>query len=73
MTTYRVMDYDTGSSLRGAPSAELVERSAEADPTGAVPAYRDEAGVWQYVQPSMVEQYERTQRLDIITVYIEAP
>lgn len=66
----RVTDYDTGSRVHGTASAELVEQSEAASPTGAVPAYRDDAGVWQYVQPSQVEQ---TRRLgyEVQTVFVE--
>lgn len=67
MTT--VMDYDSAVELEGRPSDELVRESSAVD-TGAVPAYL-EHGVWQYCQPSMVDQYERTQGLEVRTVYVE--
>ena len=67
---YCVMRYDTAEALDGAPSADLVEKSLAAGDTGAAPAYRDDASVWQYVEPSMVDQYRRTRGLDIITVYV---
>lgn len=65
-----VHNYDTGSELDGAPSAELVSASESVADTGAVPAYRDEHGVWQYVRPDEVEHCRRNLRLDVITVYV---
>ena len=41
----RVRDYQTGATLAGVPSAELVTESLAAEPTGTVRAYLD-AGVW---------------------------
>lgn len=70
-TTYRVYSYDSGDLLVGAPSDELIAASEGAGDTGAVPAYRDDAGVWQYVQPSQVEHYRRNLRIETQTVYIE--
>ena len=71
MRAARVMGYDDGAVLVGAPSAQLVAESAAAGPTGAVPAYRDDAGVWQYVEPSQVTHYETHLRTPITTVYVE--
>lgn len=71
MSQTRVMDYETGRAMAGRASDELVAASAEAEPTGAVPAYRDERGEWQYVQPSMVDQMTCTQGASIVTVYVE--
>ncbi len=65
------MDYDTSALLEGECSAELARQSAEAAPTGAVPAYRDSDGVWQYVEPSQVEHYERNLGESVRTVYVE--
>ena len=68
----RVMNYDTSEELDGKPSRELIEESeADVSGTGAVPAYRDEAGVWQYVPPSFVDFYEKHHGIQTITVYVE--
>lgn len=48
--THRVYNYITGMELDGTPSLELIEASESAGDTGAVGAYRDENGVWQYVE-----------------------
>jgi len=66
-----VYDYDTNEALEGAPSEELIEQSDSASPTGAVPAYRDDDGVWQYVAPSEVEHYRRNLRIETRTVYTQ--
>lgn len=71
MSAARVMGYDDGSLLAGLASERLVAESAAAGPTGAVPAYRDDAGVWQYVEPSQVTHYETHLRTPITTVYVE--
>ena len=69
--THRVMNYQTGDSLTGRPSAELIaESEAESSGTGAVPAYRDESGVWQYVEPSDEDRMSRLGH-DVITVWTE--
>lgn len=65
-----VRSYDTGVRLVGTPSDELAARSAEVD-TGAVAAYRDDAGVWQYVPDAQVDHYRRNLRCDVVTVYVE--
>lgn len=65
-----IRNYVTGSSVEGTASEELETRSAAEEPTGAVPAYRDEAGVWQYVQPSLVD-HMRGLGHDVITVYVD--
>ena len=66
-----VMSYADASTLDGIPSAELVHESERAGDTGAVPAYRDDDGVWQYVQPSMVSHYETQLRTPVTTVYVD--
>lgn len=68
---YRVCDYDTGDRLDGEPSDELINESLAADPTGAVSAYQDAEGVWQYVPPSQVDFYTRQRKEEVITVYVE--
>jgi hypothetical protein len=65
-----VNDYQTGAELDGDASETLAARSAEAGDTGAVPAYRDEDGVWQYVRPDEVEQARRQGR-DVRTVWVQ--
>ncbi len=70
MSTSTVRSYETSGTLSGTPSAELIEQSGAVD-TGAVPAYRDEAGVWQYVAPSQVSHYRDQLREEIVTVYVE--
>lgn len=67
-----VMSYESAARLSGTASEELVAQSEAAAPTGAVPAYRDEAGVWQYVAPSQVDHYRSQLREDVVTVYVEA-
>lgn len=66
----RVMNYMTGDRLPGRPSSELVRESAKID-TGAVPAYRDERDVWQYVAPSERDFYRRHHGIDVITVWVD--
>lgn len=72
----RVMSYDTGGVLRGSPSEALCEASdddtANGTGTGAVSAYRDSAGMWRYVPSSEKEHYRKHERVDVITVYVEA-
>ena len=68
---YRVLNYDTGETLDGPPSPELIEESLAADPTGAVPAFQDSVGTWQYVPPSEVDFYKHQRKEDVITVYVE--
>lgn len=70
MTT--VMDYQTGAELDGDASDTLAERSAEAGDTGAVAAYRDDEGMWQYVREDEVESARRRGR-DVRTVWVHAP
>ena len=65
-----VMDYETAEVLAGRASAELIEQSEHAEPTGAVPAYRDGNGVWQYVAPSDVEHFRRNLGTETQTVYV---
>ena len=67
----RVMDVETGSTLKGTPSLELVRRSAMEGDTGIVPAYRDSDGVWQYVPASEVEHYERNLGTPVRTVWVQ--
>lgn len=72
-TDYRVMSYKTGNRLKGAPSDKLVEESfadQERRGTGAVYAYQDRDGVWQYVKPSDEDRIRR-QGYDVITVWVE--
>ena len=65
-----VRSYDDAREL-GLASDDLVRESEAAGPTGAVPAYRDADGVWQYVQPSQVDHYRRNLRETVVTVYVE--
>ena len=65
-----VRNYDTGSTLPGTASETLARESAAAEPTGAVPAYRDAAGVWQYVAPSDIERHVRHLGETVLTVYV---
>jgi hypothetical protein len=67
-----VYSYDTGAILNGIASAELVHESEVAEPTGAVPAFCDAAGVWQYVQPNQVNYYRSSLHETVITVYVIA-
>lgn len=68
----RVASYETSERLQGRPSAELIEASEAEGSSGAVPAYRDADGVWQYVRPDEVEHYERQLGETVVTVYTEA-
>ena len=65
-----VRNFTTGEILSGNASAELVRESEAAAPTGAVMAYRDEAGVWQYVAERDASFY-RSQGHDVIVVYVD--
>lgn len=67
----RVCNYQTGETLPGTASDELVAASEAEGSTGAVPAYRDADGVWQYVAPSQVDHYRTQLREEVVTVYIE--
>jgi hypothetical protein len=67
-----VLDYDTADRLDGSASEELVEQSVAAEPTGAVAAYRDDDGSWQYVPDCDVERMRRL-GCDVQTVYVELP
>ena len=44
----RVYDYTTGNDL-GEATPELERASAAVKPTGAIGAYKNEAGVWMHV------------------------
>mgnify|MGYP001587254345 CR=1 FL=1 len=60
-----VYDYQTGVALPGRPSDALAAASAaEHSGTGAVGAYRDADGVWQYLRADEIDAYE-----DARTVY----
>lgn len=65
-----VMSYDTGSELEGVASEGLVEASADAGDTGAVAAYRDDAGVWHYVPDSQIDHYRCHLREEVVTVFV---
>jgi hypothetical protein len=66
MKIYKVYGFETDSRLEGTASPELIAKS-EAEETGAVPAYLDGTGVWQYVQPSLSFLCPRA---DTQTVYV---
>lgn len=67
--SYRVKSYETGETLAGQPSLVLVDRSAEAAPTGAVPARWDaERGAWVYVPPERRRLYRSG---EVIAVWVE--
>lgn len=65
------ISYGSNETLEGVCSQELIDASA-AEETGAVPAYRDSDGVWQYVAPCDVEHYKRFLGETVVTVYVEA-
>jgi len=68
-----VISYADAVELVGVPSDELLAASA-AEESGAVPAYLDGEGVWQYVAPSQEDFVRRHDGRDVITVYVvEAP
>ena len=66
-----VVDYDTSDRVEGDCSVSLYQASQAAAPTGAVAAYRDAAGVWQYLREDEVEHYRRSLRETVVTVYVE--
>lgn len=66
-----VRSLDDASALDGTASDLLVQMSVESAPTGAVPAYRDEQNVWQYVAPSQVDFFRKQRSVDVITVYVD--
>lgn len=68
----KVMSYETGEELSGTPSDLLVRESARAGDTGAVAAYRDADGVWQYVPEHEADHYARQLGKDVVTVYVES-
>ena len=69
--TMSVNDYQTGTALDGEASETLAERSAEACDTGAVAAYRDDDGVWQYVREDEMASARRRGR-EVRTVWVES-
>lgn len=71
MTT-KVMSYETGDELSGTPSDRLVRESARAGDTGAVAAYRDTYGVWQYVPEHEIDHYARQLGKEVVKVYVES-
>jgi hypothetical protein len=56
--------------LEGVPTAELVEASLAAGPSGHVSAYRGIDGSWHYVRPDEVEFYRATAET-VVMVYVE--
>ena len=66
----RVYAYQGGEQLDGYPSEELATMSAQAVPMGAVKAYRDAGGEWQWVDASDVSRPMHAHH-DILTVYVE--
>lgn len=65
-----VCSYDTGSSLSGTPSDDLVRASLAARPTGAVEAYCD-GGVWRPIAEGDRDHYRRNLGIETTTVYVE--
>lgn len=71
MTTATVKNYNTGETLEGTASEGLIEASeSEGSGTGAVPAYRDDDGVWHYVPPAEVSIHELRGET-ITTVFVD--
>jgi hypothetical protein len=69
----RVCNYQTGSALEGEPSEALIEASAaESSGTGAVCAYRDADGVWQYVPEDEEDFYRRVRGEDVRVVWVQS-
>jgi len=64
-------DYHSGCALEGSMSPTLLKASLEAQPTGAVNAYRDSSGVWQYVAAQDVEHYSKNLREAVWAVYVD--
>jgi hypothetical protein len=65
-----VRSYVTGETLEGTASEGLAEASAAEGPVGAVDAYRDDEGVWQYVREDRAAD-ERARGRRVCTVYVE--
>ena len=65
-----VANYDNNELMTGRVSRTLSKASRAAMPTGGVPAYRDANGVWQYVEPSLVDHYRRNLGETVQTVYV---
>jgi hypothetical protein len=68
-TMASVYDYNTNDNL-GPASEELAAASDEALPVGAVAAYRDNEGTWQYVPEDQEDHYKRNLGRDVRTVYV---
>jgi hypothetical protein len=66
----RVVGYDSNETLEGTASAELIKESRAVE-TGAVGAYRDDAGVWQYVAQDREDFVRTHDRREVVTVWIE--
>lgn len=70
-----VFDYVSGEALEGAASDALTEASAEAAATGsgagAVAAYMDGSGVWQYVREDEQSFHREIHGRDVRTVWVE--
>jgi hypothetical protein len=66
-----VIDYNTAEEVGQMASRELVIESllVERTGTGAVVAFKDETGVWQFCPPERAEQYKRW-GFEVRTVYI---
>lgn len=66
------MSINTGKELAGPPHRELIDASHDAEHTssGAVAAYRNDRGGWNYV-PAGQEELYRSRGFDVVSVYIE--
>lgn len=68
--TYDVYSYDTGHTLEGLPTEELVRESLAAGDTGAVCAtYDPDEALWSYVPSCDRERLERLGE-HVHTVYV---
>ena len=70
-TTHVVRDYDTADLLPGKPSEELIIMSDAVD-DGAVLAYLDADGVWQWVPDSYADRQRSQMHRTVRTVYVDS-
>ena len=65
-----VLDADTCKPV-GMQASRVLVRESRACLTGAVPAYMDHQGEWQYVSPSLVNEYCRHFGRNVRIVYVD--
>lgn len=65
-----VMDADTSKPV-GMQASRVLIRESHACLSGAVPAFMDSDGTWQYVSPLLVNEYCRHFGRDVRIVYVD--